>query len=178
MIPDEIMQQYKLNDLIHDGYIYAEIQKKMYGLPQSGILVNKLLVKRLATHCYALAKHTHRLWKHTTRPILFSLVVDDFGVKYVEKEYAEHLIQTLKLYYPISPNWAGNLYCRIKLNWDYTAGTIDLSMPGYVEKALHHFQHPTPHQPYHSPLKWTAPQYGVKVQLTPPSNTTAPMTAL
>jgi hypothetical protein len=95
----------------------------------------------------------HGLWKHATQPILFSLIVDDFRVKYVGKENAKHLIKTLKLYYPISLNWEGNLYCGIKLDWDYMADTIDLSMPGYVEKALQHFQHPTPCQPYHAPSK-------------------------
>jgi hypothetical protein len=52
--------------LIHDGYIYAEIQKGMYDLPQSSILANKLLVKQVATHNYAPTKRTHGLWKHTT----------------------------------------------------------------------------------------------------------------
>jgi hypothetical protein len=175
MIPDKIMDQYNLHDLLHDGYVYAEIRKGMYGLPQAGLLANKLLVKRLAKHGYAPTTHTHGLWKHSTRPILFSLVVDDFGVKYVGKEHVDHLVKMLELYYPISIDWKGGLYCGIKLDWDYTACTVDLSMPGYVAKALHHFQHPTPNQPYHSPAKWTAPQYGAKVQLTAPADLTEPM---
>jgi len=36
------------------------------------------------------------LWKHDTRPIIFSLVVDDFGVKYVGKENAPHLLDTVR----------------------------------------------------------------------------------
>jgi hypothetical protein len=40
--------------------------------------------------------HTHGLWKHDTRPISFSLVVDDFGVKYVGREHAEHLMECIK----------------------------------------------------------------------------------
>ena len=35
-------------------------------------------------------------WRHRTRPITFSLVVDNFGVKYVGKEHADHLINCLK----------------------------------------------------------------------------------
>ena len=33
MIPDEIMQEYKLHHLIHNGNILVEIHKSMYGLP-------------------------------------------------------------------------------------------------------------------------------------------------
>jgi hypothetical protein len=69
----------------------------VYGLPQAGILAHKLLVKRLAPHGYAPTNHTPGLWTHKTRPILLSLVVDDFGVKYVGKEHADNLIATLKL---------------------------------------------------------------------------------
>jgi hypothetical protein len=37
-------------------------------------------------------------------------------------------------------------------------------MPGYVEAALHRFQHSVPTKPQHSPYQATLPQYGVKVQ--------------
>jgi hypothetical protein len=37
-------------------------------------------------------EHTHGLWKHKTRPVWFSLVVDHFGIEYVGHEQAEHLI--------------------------------------------------------------------------------------
>ena len=59
-------------------------------------------------------------------------VVDDFGVKYVGKEHAEHLVASLKTKYKLVEDWDGDLYCGIKLHWDYTARTLDMSMPGYV----------------------------------------------
>ena len=38
-IPDEIVKEYKLDQKVTtDGYIYTEIQKGMYGLPQAGII--------------------------------------------------------------------------------------------------------------------------------------------
>ena len=40
--------------------------------------------------------HTPGLWRHVTRPVQFTLVVDDFGVKYVGKEHAVHLIKAIK----------------------------------------------------------------------------------
>ena len=46
-------------------------------------------------------------------------------------------------------------------------------MPGYVKQALHKFQHPTPTKSQDSPYPATVKQYGVKVQLTDPIDTSA-----
>jgi hypothetical protein len=157
IIPDEILEQYNLLPMAHKGYIYIEIQKGMYGLPQAGILANKLLKKRLAVHNYFPCVHTPGLWKHKTRPVIFSLVVDDFGVKYTGREHAEHLYNALEEHYEAACDWDGKLYCGVTLAWDYKARTVDLSMPGYVTAALHQFQHPTPRQPCYAPSKWNVP---------------------
>jgi hypothetical protein len=45
----------------------------MYGLPQAGILANKLLEKRLNAHGYFQHCHTPGLWAHRSRPIQFTL---------------------------------------------------------------------------------------------------------
>jgi hypothetical protein len=52
LIPKEFQDVYNLHSKIHNGFIYMEIVKGMYGLPQAGILANKLLRKRLAPHGY------------------------------------------------------------------------------------------------------------------------------
>jgi hypothetical protein len=52
LIPDEIMKEYKLAEKIKNGNVLARIDKGMYGLPQAGILANKLLKKRLEPHGY------------------------------------------------------------------------------------------------------------------------------
>jgi hypothetical protein len=62
---------------------------------------------------------THILWTHSHRPVQFSLVVDDFGVKYVGKQHADHLMNALQEIYEVSEDWEGKLYCGITLNWDY-----------------------------------------------------------
>eukprot|EP00957_Ditylum_brightwellii_P004105 311743-Ditylum_brightwellii.AAC.1 len=82
-----------------------EIQKGMYGLPQAGILANKLLTKRLAEHNYYPCQHTPGLWCHKWRPITFALVVDDFGIKIKGKEHGEHLINALKENYEVTVDW-------------------------------------------------------------------------
>jgi hypothetical protein len=50
VIPPVIIVQYNLLPLVHDGYVYMEIRKGMYGLPQTGILANKKLTKHLAPY--------------------------------------------------------------------------------------------------------------------------------
>jgi hypothetical protein len=96
LLPDEIVSQYNLLDIAIDGYVYLEIRKGMYGLPQAVILASKRLTKHLVTFGYYRTDQTPGLWLHKTRPITFSLVVDDFGVKYVGRQHTEHLVAALK----------------------------------------------------------------------------------
>jgi hypothetical protein len=100
----------------------------MYGLPQAGILTNELLQEGLALDGHHTTEHTHGLWKYETRPVWFSLVVDDFGINYIGCDNAEHLMASIKNNYDISSDWTGSAYCSLKLDWDYIKGTVDLSM--------------------------------------------------
>ena len=79
----------------------------IYGLKQSGALANKYLKSNLAKHGYLLMKQKPGLFKHESRPINFSLVVDDFGVLYRSKDDAKHLESALIAHYPITTNWMG-----------------------------------------------------------------------
>jgi hypothetical protein len=79
---------------------------------------------------------TPGLWKHNTCPISFSLVVDDFRVKYVGKENAQHLLDTVRQYYKCSCNWKEERYCGLTLKGDYKDKKVNVSMPGYDTKAL------------------------------------------
>ena len=119
MIPMEIRIQYKLDKLAVDGWVYVEIVKGMYGLPQAGRLANDLLKSRLAPHGYFECRHTPGLWRHKWRPITFVLVVDDFGVKYTGREHAQHLAAALKAHYDITTDWTGSLFLGITLKWNY-----------------------------------------------------------
>ena len=104
------------------------------------------------------------LWTHKTRAISFTLVVDDFGVKYVEKENAMHLISILKQHYEISEDWSGTKYIGITFEWDYSNRRVHLSMPGYITKALQRFGHEKPRRVQNSPHPHVAPVYGAKAQ--------------
>ena len=86
--------------------------------------------------------HTLGLWRHVTKPVYFTLVVDDFGVKYVGRENAEHLMRTIrKTGYELTEYWAGALYCGITLDWHYEEGYVEISIPYYIERVLQRFKH-------------------------------------
>ena len=141
-IPEEIIVQYNLRDIATpDGYVYMEITKRMYGLPQAGIIAQVLLEDHLGNHGYSQSKIIPGLWMHTTRPILFSLVIDDFTVKYTRKEDAEHIFNALKKDYIASDDWEGTKYRGLAIEWNYEDGQVHLWMPGYVSKALLQFKH-------------------------------------
>jgi hypothetical protein len=163
-LPEETIKKYNLKKLTQDGKVYVEIQKGMYGLPQAGILANELLQSNLTKDGYRPTTHTHGLWTHDTRPLSFSLVVDDFGVKYVGREYAAHLMACIKKKYNILSDWNGTAYCGLTLDWNYKYHTVDLSLSGYIKAALHKYQHPAPVRPEHSPYMWNPPIYGAKTQ--------------
>jgi hypothetical protein len=145
--PKEIVNKYNLDALAIDGWFYIEIRKGMYGLKQASLLFNQLLQTRLAPFGYYPARHTPGLWLHKTRPIDFSLIVDDFTVKYVGKQHAGHLINALLQSYELTTDWAAKVYLGMTLKWDYKNKTCDISMPGYVSNVLSKFQHDDPKHP-------------------------------
>jgi hypothetical protein len=61
------------------------------------------------------------------------------------------------------------------LDWDYQAGHVDISMPGYSEKALQKFTHSKPTRAQYAPSKWTPIIYGAPVQYTDPEDTSLPL---
>jgi hypothetical protein len=95
-IPQEFIDKYKLNKLACDSWIYFEMRCGMYGLPQAGILANKLLQDCLAKFDYYKAATTPRLWHHKWHSIMFALIVDKFAIQYVGNAHLDHLCQALK----------------------------------------------------------------------------------
>ena len=137
----------------------------MYGLPKSGNIPHELLKKRLAKEGYHPTKFTPGVWKHVWRPITFTLVVDDFGIKFEGENHANHLVSTLKKYYDITVYWKEELFVGIKLKWEYDKRTLDTHIPNFVPKALHKYQHVKPKIPQHAPEKAVPIQYRENIQV-------------
>jgi hypothetical protein len=148
-----------------------EICKGMYGLPQAGILANKLLKKCLAIHGYYEQPHTPSLFKHKSCPVWFNLAVDNFGIKYIGEDNLQHQYNALrKESYNIVEDQVGNLNCGINLFWHYEKGYIDLSMPKYVMKQLTRYSHSAPVKPQHCPFSPNPITYGKDNQATAPTD--------
>ncbi len=164
-IPEEIITQYKPRDIaIADGYVYCEISKAIYGLPQSGIITQQLLEKCLTKVGYTQSKIIPGLWKHQTRPIIFCLVVYNFCHKYTRKEDIHHLLDTLQKEYKVTEDWRGQKYLGLTIEWDYDNRKAHLWMPGYIKKALLHFKHEKPEKIQNSPHPHTIPNHGSLIQ--------------
>jgi hypothetical protein len=86
------------------------------------------------------------------------------GVKYVGHEHADHLIQCIKETYELTKDLTRDLYCGIKLDWDYNARTLNILMPGYITKLLQKYKHCVPPKPQHCPYSPLPRQYGAKAQ--------------
>jgi hypothetical protein len=135
--PEAFVTLYNLaNKANADGFVYIKIQKDMYGLPQVGILAQELLKTRLNKHGYCQSPLTPGLWRHDFRPISFMLYVDNFGIKYVGQEHAEHLTSILNKHYKCKLEWEGQWYLGMDIDWNYTGHTVHVSMLEYVPKAL------------------------------------------
>ena len=168
-IPAATMQKHNLAGLVHNGSVIMQLNKGIYGLKQAGRLAQQRLIKHLAEHGYYQSKHTPCLFKHETNSVAFTLVVDDFGVKYKGKADAEHLLATLEKLYKIKTNWTGDAY----IGFDIALGkcsstalrTATLSMPRFLPNALKRFNLP-PHKPVHNPIDY---QPGARTALQKPT---------
>jgi hypothetical protein len=96
-------------------------------------------------------------------------------MKYTNKADVDHLVECLKENYDLTQDWDGDLYCGIKLKWDYEAQTLDISMPGYIIKQLQKYKHDTLTRPQHCPYSPQPKQFGSKTQRPLPKDTSPPL---
>ena len=159
LIPQEIVDNYYLNNDKIDSYIYAIVERGMYVLVQAGIIAHNALNTYIKPYSYATARIKQGLWMHKYRDINFTQVVDEFGINYMNKKDAYHLIASLQTRYEVTQYCKGGLYCGIILKWKFVVIILEISIPGYVKDTLHKFRHPIPNRPQQSPHQWIAPKY-------------------
>ena len=91
-IPQDFIDKYNLQEYVQKGWVYFEIHNNVYGIPQSASLANDLLETRILKRDYCQCPQTPGLWRHRWRPVLFSIIVDDFKVEYLGKHHTDHLL--------------------------------------------------------------------------------------
>ena len=114
----------------------------------------------MENYSYHPVHFTSDLQKHGTKNTIFALVIEKVCFKYTSEANAEHFLNALQKKYSITVDRKGEKYTGTSLKWDYIQRTITLSMPEYVKKALHKFQHTLPTTPEYTPHAHVAPTYG------------------
>ena len=105
------------------------------------------------------------IWRHKTLPKTIALCVDDFGIKYTNPDHDNHLVNTLNKYQKYLSIGKETITVDL-LQIGITIKNVDVSMPGYVAKAVHKFQHPQPKQAQHALHECTIPAHDPKVKCT------------
>ena len=175
-IPADIRLQYHLENISDNDNVMVEISKGIYGLPHAGKIAQDRLFSLLEKHGFRQCANTPCLFRHITRPIVFCLVVDDFGVKYKNKEDVNYLISTLQHLYQLDISWDNTKYLGITLDFDRQQRTVSLSMPNYVQKALIRFN-ATDLPGANSPMIYTPPKYYSKKQQKATNDVSPPVSA-
>ena len=164
---DDVIKEYHLKKkTTKDGFVYVEVRKGMYALPQTGLLAHILLEEQLQKHGYKQSKLTVGFWKHKGGPICFTLVVENFGLNYIRKEHSRHLVSVLKEHYGISEDWEAKQIVGLTFDWDYEKRRVHMSMLGYVN-------HGTSWQAQDQPYQHTVPTYGALQQFSMEMDDTA-----
>eukprot|EP01036_Dinobryon_divergens_P045964 gene45964-61445_t len=160
-IPARTYAKYNVQLYERNGRVMVRIDKGIYGLPQAARLAKTGLDFHLNQHGY-FETNTICLYKHITRPVMFALVVDDFGIKSLGAEHTDHLLDTLRLKYQIKVG-DGSKYLGIELEWDYEKRTVAKSMPKHLAQGLKRFN-VLLRKPHYSPGGYVAPVYGSRAQ--------------
>jgi len=175
-VPEDIVAQYGPSVIWQGDRTMVRVTKGIYGLPQAGRLAHEKLVRLLASHGYHPAPNTPCLFRHVSNNVYFTLVVDDFAVKYTDRIAVEHLFATIREEYRLEIDWSGSKYIGMTVHHDRAARTMTLSMPGYVPAALQRFGVTRSSLPTHGPASFVPIVYGQRIQLAS-EDTSAPCSA-
>ena len=175
-IPTNVQQKYNLHALAQNGKVLVEITGAMYGLPQAGRISQDQLVKHLAMYGYGQCQNTPCLFKHETNSVMFTLVVDDFCIKYKDKQDLQHFLDAIQTRYKFVLDMNAKRFIGITFTRDRAQRTLTLSMPHYVELAIKRFTDGKPLPTSHSPMLYVPPKYGSAAQQLVSLDQTLPLT--
>jgi hypothetical protein len=130
----------------------------MYGLKEAGKLSNLRLVSLLQAFDF-FQTNTPGLFRHSTRPITFVLVVDDFGVKYHHPSDFAYLVSCLSTLYHVKAHPIASSFLGFSLSHNRSSRTFTVSYPGYVSTLLTRLR-PSGITHTSSPSIYIPPSYG------------------
>ena len=178
--PPEVLSRLRLSPFTKTDrrtgrpYCLFRADKTIYGLKESGKLSNDRLVSLLTTYGFV-ETSTPCLFRHPTRSIAFILVVDDFGVKYQNRDDFDYLIQCLSTLYQVKAHPIAHTFLGFRLSHDRRLRTLALSYPGYVDSLLTRLR-PDGVKGCATPSIYTPPRFGSVAPQLPTSDTEPPAT--
>ena len=129
-----------------DGYVHTEVHVSMHEFSQIGMLAHKDLKQQLASHSYTPVTFILGLWTYESHWISFTLVVNDFGIKYTSLSSLNHLLNVLKTFCTITTNMNSNLYICVSLQWKWNY-SVRYSMLKYIPNLIKKSQYIPPLKP-------------------------------
>ena len=69
------------------------------------------------------------MWRHETRQTVLYLCVDDFIVKYFNKDDADRLLNTLGKEYKYTVDWTCYNICDLTFERNYKYAFVDITIP-------------------------------------------------
>ena len=142
-IPRKIIDTYRIMDFVSPGdtKAHVEVTGALYGMKQAGYLANNDIVEHLANNGYTQLPNTPCLFRHHTDDIEFTLITDDFGVRYGSKAAADKLLEVMSRKYKMTHDWSGSKYAGFDiLNvYDSPDRRCEISMKGYIAAVLKRF---------------------------------------
>jgi hypothetical protein len=172
-VSQSLLEEHNLLQFVVDNHILCRVDGTMYGHPYAGRGANIDLVAHLASHNFIQDSNIPCLFTHSARKISFTLVVDDFGVKYDNLTDFNFLVSSLREKYEVHVDLTGSKYIGVRLDWDYAANTLVPSMPTYVAAGIARFcpsglplSANTPG--IYVPPQYGAPNLGATIDDTPP----------
>ena len=120
-------------------FLFCDVLKTVPGLPQSGLLSQLRLVALLTQHGFS-ETSTPMLFRHHTHSTAFTLVVDDFLVRYSHPSELDHLVSCLSSLYELKVHRDLPHYTYLGYSIDYShtlsSPCMTLSMPNYIPAML------------------------------------------
>jgi hypothetical protein len=161
LFPQDIFDKYALCDKVDaDSNVFCEVQCGMYDLPQAGIIAQELLAKRLHKAGYRQGTITPGYRQHDWGPISFALVINNFGMKYINKNNVRWLTPTGKEHNTSDSHSAGTT----KSTRNIFPFQATLRMPSSGSATNFLTSRKCNHIPTHFPR--TAQQYNMQKQTT------------
>ena len=162
-VPSAVCEKYNIS-ADSDDFIYFRLDKCLYGHAVAGRLSNQELVKILKIAGYHESDLVPCLFKHETRNVTFSLIVDDLGVKYTNFDDIQHLIDSISPRWKVKLNKSGDKYIGMNLKWDYNPinPSLEISSVDTAPKSFARFDKDNTIKRRKMPSKYTPPLYGIK----------------